>query len=85
MLSPNIIAACLVATLLVVIKPGADNILAIGCGLSQGCAAAILSSVGAGLGILLHTLAAAFGLTLVIQASPTGFWAIKLAGTGFGT
>ena len=39
---------------------------------------------GAGLGILLHTLAAALGLTLAIEASPTGFWAIKLAGATFG-
>jgi threonine/homoserine/homoserine lactone efflux protein len=75
--------AYLAAALLVVIAPGPDNILAVSRGLSQGRAAAVLSSVGAGLGILVHTLAAAFGLALVIQASPAAFWAVKLAGASY--
>jgi threonine/homoserine/homoserine lactone efflux protein len=48
------VAACLI----VVIAPGPDNILAISRGLSQGRGAAALSSVGAGLGIMFHTVAA---------------------------
>ncbi|MEQ1686200.1 MAG: LysE family translocator [Burkholderiaceae bacterium] len=83
MFPPDVLAAYLAATLLVVIAPGPDNILAIGRGLSQGRVAAILSSTGAGLGILVHTLAAALGLTLVIQASPAAFWAVKLAGAAY--
>ena len=83
MFAPDILAAYLAATLLVVIAPGPDNILAISRGLSQGRAAAALSSLGAGLGILFHTLAAALGLTLVIQASPAAFWAVKLAGAAY--
>jgi len=79
----QILAAYLAAVLLVIIAPGPDNILAIGRGLSQGRVAAMLSSVGAGLGIMFHTVAAALGLTLVIQASPTAFWAIKLAGVAY--
>lgn len=77
------LAAYLAAVLLVVIAPGPDNILAIGRGLSQGRAAAILSSIGAGLGIMFHTVAAALGLTLVIQASPSAFWAVKLVGAAY--
>jgi threonine/homoserine/homoserine lactone efflux protein len=69
--------------LLVVIAPGPDNILAISRGLSQGRAAAVLSSIGAGLGIMVHTTAAALGLTLVIQASPAAFWAVKLVGAAY--
>jgi threonine/homoserine/homoserine lactone efflux protein len=83
MFPPEVLAAYLAATLLVVIAPGPDNILAIGRGLSQGRVAAILSSAGAGLGILVHTLAAALGLTLLIQASPAAFWAVKLAGAAY--
>ena len=83
MFPPDILAAYLAATLLVVIAPGPDNVLAISRGLSQGRAAAALSSLGAGLGILFHTLAAALGLTLVIQASPAAFWAVKLAGAAY--
>jgi len=77
------LAAYLVAVLIIVIAPGPDNILAIGRGLSQGRAAAILSSGGAGLGIMVHTVAATLGLTLVIQASPLAFWAVKLAGAAY--
>ena len=79
----EILAAYLAAVLLVVVAPGPDNILAISRGLSQGRAAAVLSSGGAGLGIMLHTVAAALGLTLVIQASPAAFWAVKLAGAAY--
>jgi threonine/homoserine/homoserine lactone efflux protein len=79
----DILAAYFAAVLLVVIAPGPDNILAISRGLSQGRAAAVLSSIGAGLGIMIHTVAAALGLTLVIQASPAAFWAVKLAGAAY--
>lgn len=77
------LAAYLVATLLVVIAPGPDNILALSRGLSQGRVAATLSAIGAGLGIMCHTLAATLGLTLVIQTSPTAFWVIKIVGAAY--
>jgi threonine/homoserine/homoserine lactone efflux protein len=70
------IAACTV----VVMSPGPDNILAISRGLSQGKLAAALSALGAGLGILCHTLAATFGLSLIIQGSPQAFWVVKVVG-----
>ncbi|WP_218510671.1 LysE family translocator [Variovorax sp. dw_308] len=83
MFPTEVLAAYLFAVLLVVIAPGPDNILAISRGLSQGRAAAVLSSIGAGLGIMVHTTAAALGLTLVIQASPAAFWAVKLIGAAY--
>ena len=83
MFPPEVLAAYSAAVMLVVIAPGPDNILAISRGLSQGRAAAILSSMGAGLGIMFHAVAAALGLTLVIQASPAAFWAVKLVGAAY--
>ena len=83
MFPTEIIAAYLAAVVLVVIAPGPDNILAISRGLSQGRAAAALSSVGAGLGIMVHTLAATLGLALVLQTSPLAFWAVKAAGAAY--
>lgn len=79
----EILLAYFAAVMLVVISPGPDNILAVSRGLSQGRTAAVLTSVGAGLGIMCHTTAAALGLTLVIQASPTAFWAVKLLGGAY--
>lgn len=83
MFPPEILAAYLVAVIVVVFAPGPDNILAISRGLSQGRLAAVLSSVGAGLGIMVHTVAATLGLTLIVQASPLAFWAVKIAGAAY--
>ncbi len=80
MFPQDVLLAYIAACLVVVMAPGPDNILAISRGLSQGKAAAALSSVGAGLGIMFHTAAAALGLSLVIQASPVAFWAVKAVG-----
>jgi threonine/homoserine/homoserine lactone efflux protein len=76
MFPPEVLAAYLAAVFVVIIAPGPDNILAVSRGLSQGRAAAALSSVGAGLGIMFHTLAATLGLALVLQTSPLAFWVV---------
>ena len=79
----DIFIAYLAAVLVVVVAPGPDNILAISRGLSQGPVAAALSSVGAGLGIMVHTVAATLGLALVLQTSPLAFLAVKLVGAAY--
>ena len=56
---PDVLLAYLLAVLVVVLSPGPDNLLAISRGLSQGWRGAAASSLGAGLGILVHTGAAA--------------------------
>lgn len=80
MFPTEILLPYLTATLLIVLAPGPDNILAISRGLSQGRVAAVLSSVGVGLGIMVHSLAATLGLTWMIQSSLTAFWAVKIIG-----
>jgi threonine/homoserine/homoserine lactone efflux protein len=81
---PNdVLIAYLAACLLVVVSPGPDNLLAIGRGLSQGRLAAALSALGAGLGIMVHTLAATFGLSLLILRSPGAFWLVKVVGAAY--
>ena len=79
----DVLLTYMAAMLIVVISPGPDNLLAISRGLSQGPLAAALSSIGAGIGIMVHSLAATFGLTLVIQASPAAFWAVKAVGAAY--
>lgn len=83
MFPADILMAYLAAVLLVVVSPGPDNILAISRGLSQGRWAAALSSMGAGLGIMVHTVAAALGLALVLQTSPMAFWVVKAVGATY--
>jgi len=71
------------ASVLIVLAPGPDVILSIARGLSQGRLAAMLSGLGAGTGILVHALAATFGLALLIQTSATAFLAVKLVGAAY--
>lgn len=80
MFPADILAAYLIAVLVVVISPGPDNLLAISRSISQGPLAGALSSVGAGLGIMFHTVAATLGLSLVLQTYPLAFWFVKLVG-----
>ena len=79
----QILITYIAAVLLIVIAPGPDNLLVISRGLSQGRLAAALSSLGSCLGIMLHTVAAALGLALVLQASPFAFWLVKAAGATY--
>ena len=83
MFPADILVAYLAAVVIVIFSPGPDNLLAISRGLSQGRMAAVLSSVGAGLGIMVHTLAATLGLTLIVQTYPLAFWAVKLLGAAY--
>jgi threonine/homoserine/homoserine lactone efflux protein len=80
MFPTDVLLAYVAACIVVVVSPGPDNLLAVGRGLSQGRLAAALSALGAGLGILFHTLAATFGLSLLIQGSPQAFWVVKIVG-----
>ena len=79
----EILITYIAAVLLIVIAPGPDNLLVISRGLSQGRLAAALSSLGSCLGILVHTVAAALGLALVLQTSPFAFWLVKAAGATY--
>ncbi|MEZ5453486.1 MAG: LysE family translocator [Thiothrix sp.] len=83
MFTTEILITYLMAVFIVVIAPGPDNILAISRGLSQGWLAAAASSIGAGCGIMFHTMAATLGLALVLQTSPLAFWVVKVIGAAY--
>lgn len=83
MFPTDVLLAYTAACIVVVLSPGPDNLLAIGRGLSQGRLAAALSSLGAGIGIMGHTLAATFGLSLLIQGSPQAFLVVKVVGAAY--
>lgn len=71
------------ASVLIVLAPGPDIVLSIARGLSQGRLAATLSALGAATGIMIHSVAAAYGLALIIQTSAVAFTAIKLIGAAY--
>lgn len=83
MFPSQIFLAYVAAAMIVILAPGPDNVLAISRGLSQGNLAAALTSLGAGLGILIHTTGAALGIALILQASPIAFWVVKGVGAAY--
>lgn len=63
-----------------IIMPGPDMLYVITRGVTQGRRAGMLSALGVICGILVHTTAAAFGLTLLLQTSAFAFLIVKTLG-----
>ncbi|NLC71421.1 MAG: LysE family translocator [Desulfuromonadaceae bacterium] len=74
------LALFLTASWVLILTPGPDMIYVITRGVSQGRKAGMISAVGVTLGILVHTLFAAFGLAIILRTSSLAFLAVKIAG-----
>jgi len=72
-----------VSGLLLNITPGQDTLYIVGRTLAQGRRAGLLSVLGISTGSVIHTLAAAFGLSAILATSATAFTVVKLAGAGY--
>ncbi len=70
----------LITGILLNITPGNDTIFILSKSIAQGKKAGVFSVLGIATGSILHTLLAAFGLSILIQQSPLLFNAIKYAG-----
>jgi threonine/homoserine/homoserine lactone efflux protein len=68
---------------LLTITPGPDMLYIATRSLSQGRNAGIVSALGVHTGILVHTLAAALGLSALIAASAIAFDIVKYAGAAY--
>ena len=71
------------ASWILIITPGPDMIYVITRGISQGRKAGVISAVGVTLGILVHTIFAAFGLAIILRTSALAFLAVKFSGAGY--
>ncbi|MDM9621396.1 LysE family translocator [Rhizobium sp. S96] len=71
------------ATLLLAATPGPDMTLSISRSLAQGKKAALFVVLGTSLGIVVHTMLVAFGISALITASPTAFLILKTGGAGY--
>lgn len=69
--------------LLLNILPGPDSLYIIGRSVSQGFKAGSAAALGIGAGTLVHILAAALGLSVVLATSGELFTAIKLVGCAY--
>ena len=71
------------ASLLLAMTPGPDMTLSISRALSQGRGPALYVVIGTSLGIVVHTLLVAFGISALITASPTAFLILKTGGAAY--
>ena len=71
------------AVAVIIAIPGPDMLLSLSRGLTQGPLAGIAHALGAGLGIMAHSLLAALGVSALLTASETAFWAMKLIGGAY--
>ncbi len=65
------------------LTPGQDTFYILGRSISQGRSAGVASVLGIASGALVHTLAAALGLSAVLAASASAFLALKLIGAAY--
>jgi threonine/homoserine/homoserine lactone efflux protein len=77
------LAAFSIAVWLLAITPGPDMTLTISRALADGKNAGVMVVLGTSLGIVVHTLLVAFGVSALIIASPTAFWVLKTGGAGY--
>lgn len=68
------------AVAVIIAIPGLDMLLSLSRGLAQGALAGVAHALGVGLGIMAHSLLAALGVSALLTASETAFWAMKLIG-----
>ena len=71
------------AVAIIIAIPGPDMLLSLSRGLTQGRAAGFAHALGVGLGIMAHSLLAGFGVSALLTASETAFWAMKLVGGAY--
>lgn len=83
MIDPAKFALFIAVSWALILSPGPDMIYVITRGMTHGRRAGVLSAVGVVCGILVHTIAAAFGLTLILQTSAFAFLFVKFVGAAY--
>ena len=73
----------LTASLALIVAPGPDNILVLTRGIAQGRGAALVSAAGASVGLVVHSVFAAVGISALLQQSATAFSVVKYAGAAY--
>jgi threonine/homoserine/homoserine lactone efflux protein len=77
------IALFIASGLLLNITPGPDTLYILGRSASQGWRGGALAALGIGAGLLVHTFAAAVGLSALLAASATAFTLLRWIGAAY--
>ncbi|NRF37231.1 LysE family translocator [Pedobacter foliorum] len=76
-------SAFILSAIIIIITPGIDTILVLTRSISGGKKAGIYSAIGVSMGLLVHTFAAAFGLSLILAKSALAFMVVKYLGAAY--
>lgn len=71
------------ASFLLCLAPGPDNIYVLTQGMTKSKKAAIITTLGLTTGIIIHTTAAAFGISVIFKTSEIAFNIVKYAGAAY--
>lgn len=73
----------IVSSLVLIVTPGQDMVLVLSRGVGQGPRAGVATAAGVSVGLIGHTLLAAFGLGALLMASDAVFKLIKYIGAAY--
>lgn len=73
----------IIASFLLCLAPGPDNIYVLTQGMTKSKKAAIVTTLGLTSGIIIHTTAAAFGISVIFKTSEIAFNIVKYAGAAY--
>lgn len=79
----GLVLSFLGASIILAIMPGPDNIFVLTESLTKGHKNGISISLGLSLGVLIHTTAAATGLSIILQQSALAFSIVKYLGAAY--
>jgi threonine/homoserine/homoserine lactone efflux protein len=82
-MSIELLVSFLSASVILTIMPGPDNIFVLTESLTNGRKTGMAISLGLASGVLIHTLAAATGISIIIQQSAMAFSVIKYLGAAY--
>lgn len=80
---PAALLAYLGATVALVLTPGPDTAFVLAQSVGGGRAAGIRAAAGVNVGILVHTVLAALGLSALFRVAPTAYTVVKFAGAAY--
>jgi len=65
------------------LTPGQDTLYIVGRSITQGRSVGVVSALGISAGVIIHTLAAALGLSAILATSASAFIVLKLVGAAY--
>ena len=80
---PALITGFVIAGLILSITPGADFLYIMSSGLSGGSRIGVAAALGVNLGVVVHILAAAAGLSALLFAHPAAYDLIRICGAAY--